>query len=95
MYLKFNELTFKYIEKIPGDSYSGAPLLFRRQKKGYLLYSLGANGVEDCGEPCEESESSLEHGEISIRMPMTPKKQPPVAVTSASFYGQVVGSSRR
>lgn len=34
---------------IPIDSYSEQPLIYERRNDGYLLYSVGKNGVDDNG----------------------------------------------
>jgi hypothetical protein len=44
-----NELTHKYISQVPKDLYTEQPLHYRRQGAGFLLYSVGANGVDDGG----------------------------------------------
>ena len=43
------ELAPKYLEKIPDDLFSGKPLIYRLEGDGYLLYSVGPNGLDDNG----------------------------------------------
>jgi hypothetical protein len=46
---RLDELAPKCIDKIPDDLFSGKPLIYRLQDKGYLLYSVGQNGIDDGG----------------------------------------------
>jgi hypothetical protein len=39
----------KYIDKVPGDLFTGKPLVYRPEGKGYLLYSFGVDGKDDGG----------------------------------------------
>jgi len=39
----------KYINRVPNDLYTEQPLHYRREGAGCLLYSVGANGVDDGG----------------------------------------------
>jgi hypothetical protein len=43
------ELAPKYLEKIPDDLFSEKPLIYRQEDHGYLLYSVGLNGVDEDG----------------------------------------------
>ena len=44
-----NALTPKYVPEIPLDIFSLEPLIYRRAEKGYLLYSIGCNMIDDDG----------------------------------------------
>jgi hypothetical protein len=44
-----NALAPKYLSQVPNDLYTEQPLHYRRQGAGFLLYSVGANGVDDGG----------------------------------------------
>src|SRR5947209_7864913 len=46
---KLAELAPKYIDQIPDDLFSGRPLICRLEGDGYLLYSVGVNGIDDGG----------------------------------------------
>ncbi|GAB4148108.1 MAG: hypothetical protein Tsb009_21700 [Planctomycetaceae bacterium] len=46
---QLTSLTLKYLKVIPLDRFTGEPLKYRRTKKGFLLYSVGANGKDDGG----------------------------------------------
>jgi len=40
-----------YADALPGDFYSGAPFVYRRENADYLLYNLGRNGKDENGIP--------------------------------------------
>jgi hypothetical protein len=44
-----NALAPQYISRLPHDLYTEGPLHYRREGAGCLLYSVGANGVDDGG----------------------------------------------
>jgi hypothetical protein len=39
----------KYLDKVPGDLFTGKPLVYKPSAKGFLLYSFGPNGQDDEG----------------------------------------------
>ncbi len=43
------ELTPKYLDAIPTDPFDGAPLKYHRLTRGYVIYSVGADGHDDGG----------------------------------------------
>ncbi|MBO0700958.1 MAG: hypothetical protein J2P46_21365, partial [Zavarzinella sp.] len=43
------ELAPKYLPEVPGDLFSGGPLVWRPEGDGYLLYSVGVNGLDEDG----------------------------------------------
>lgn len=38
-----------YLEKVPIDPFDGQPLRYKRTDKGYMVYSIGPDGVDDGG----------------------------------------------
>jgi hypothetical protein len=51
---KLQELTPQFLEAIPMDPFDGAPLRYRRLDRGYVIYSVDADGHDDGGrEPPE------------------------------------------
>jgi hypothetical protein len=46
---KLGDLAPKYLAAVPDDLFSGKPLIYRLEGKGYLLYSVGVNGKDDGG----------------------------------------------
>ncbi|MFQ5733161.1 MAG: type II secretion system protein, partial [Planctomycetaceae bacterium] len=47
---RLSTLTPKYLPELPPDRFTGKPLTYARDGRGYLLYSRGANGRDDGGE---------------------------------------------
>src|SRR5262249_33426085 len=45
-----DSLAPKYLAKVPDDHFSGKALIYRLTDDGYLLYSVGVNGVDDNGQ---------------------------------------------
>jgi hypothetical protein len=46
-----NDLRAKYLSTIPTDPMNGNPLKYVRTPKGYLLYSVGQDGIDNGGVP--------------------------------------------
>jgi hypothetical protein len=46
---RLDDLVPTYIKAVPVDLFSGKPLIYGLSGKGYLLYSVGANGKDDGG----------------------------------------------
>jgi hypothetical protein len=46
-----DELATNYLSRIPLDLFSGQPLIYRPHSRNWLLYSIGADGVDDGGKP--------------------------------------------
>jgi hypothetical protein len=63
---KLDELAPKYIDAIPDDLFSGKPLIYKLDGAGYLLYSVGPNGVDEAG---RGSDDEPRGDDLSIRMP--------------------------
>jgi hypothetical protein len=54
-----NELVPQLLASIPTDPFDGSPLRYRRLAKGYLIYSIDADGRDDGGrEPPERKKST-------------------------------------
>jgi hypothetical protein len=65
---ELDELAPKYLEKVPDDLFSGGPLIYRLEDKGYLLYSVGPNGMDDGGRWYDDWPSG---DDLSVRMPVS------------------------
>lgn len=50
---RLNVLAPRYMAKVPQDLFIEQPLHYKRQGDGFLLYSVGANGVDDGGSTFE------------------------------------------
>jgi hypothetical protein len=46
---KLDDLAPRYLKVVPGDIFSGKALIYRPAEKGYLFYSVGANGKDEGG----------------------------------------------
>jgi hypothetical protein len=64
---KLAELTPKYLAKIPDDLFAGKPLIYRLEDEGFLLYSVGPNGIDDNGRGAEDDPRG---DDIPIRLPV-------------------------
>jgi hypothetical protein len=68
---KLAELAPKYLDTIPDDIFSGKPLIYKPNGNGYLLYSVGANGVDDGGRSFGDDPPG---DDLVIRMPVPEPK---------------------
>jgi len=58
----------KYIPEVPKDVFTGAPLHYRREGKGYLLYSVGPNQEDNRGHTWADALDS-DSDDIAVRVP--------------------------
>jgi hypothetical protein len=65
------DLAPKYLPAVPGDTFSGKPLVYRPAEKGYLLYSVGVNGKDDGGRWFDDDPPG---DDPRVRMPLPPLK---------------------
>jgi hypothetical protein len=61
-------LSPKYLKTIPEDRFTEKPLKYQRQEAGFLLYSFGANGIDDNGQLDGDGAD-----DIAIRVPIPPE----------------------
>jgi hypothetical protein len=66
---KLAELAPKYVPAVPKDIFNEADLHYRREATGYLLYSVGENGVDDGGNDREDAKGDENWDDQVIRMP--------------------------
>jgi hypothetical protein len=64
---KLDELAPKYLEKIPDDLFSEKPLIYRLEGRGYLLYSVGLNGIDEDGRGYGDDPRG---DDLSVRVPV-------------------------
>lgn len=69
---KLAELCPKYLKDVPGDLFSGKPLIYWLVGRGYHLYSVSVNGVDDGGRGYDETPMG---DDLSIRMPVPPPQR--------------------
>ncbi len=62
-----DELAPKYLKQIPDDLFSGKPLIYRPNDNGYLLYSVGVNGIDEDGNGYDDEPRG---DDLSVRMPV-------------------------
>jgi hypothetical protein len=46
---RLEELVPKYMDKVPIDPFDGKPLRYKRLEKGYTIYSVGINQIDEGG----------------------------------------------
>jgi hypothetical protein len=46
---EIGELVPAYLPRVPVDPFSGKPIIYRQTADGYLVYSVGPNGIDDGG----------------------------------------------
>ena len=57
---------------MPDDLFSGRALVYRPTEKGYLLYSVGANGKDEGG---RWQDDDLPGDDLRVRMPLPQVKK--------------------
>jgi len=60
---KLPDLTPRYLKTVPPDVFSGKALIYRRQGKGHVLYSVGENRKDDGGVNSREDGLDVPEGE--------------------------------
>lgn len=69
---KLADLTPKYLAAIPGDVFSGGTIIYKPEGKGYLFYSVGANGMDEGGRWYDDEPRG---DDPRVRMPLPPLKK--------------------
>ncbi len=59
-----SDLEPKYFQSVPKDLFVDEPLTYRRDREGYVLYSVGSNMIDDGGEG-----QNADHGDQVVRVP--------------------------
>jgi hypothetical protein len=67
------DLAPKYLAAVPTDLFSGKALIYRPTEKGYLLYSVGANGRDEGGRSVDDDPKA---DDLPVRMPLPALKRP-------------------
>ncbi|MCD4823363.1 MAG: hypothetical protein K8S55_02045 [Phycisphaerae bacterium] len=65
---KLAELSPAYLKTIPADRISGKPLIYKTRDKGFLLYSVGTNQLDDGGKKGGWSKKKGWYGDIIIEV---------------------------
>jgi hypothetical protein len=61
------EVSPRYLSQIPEDVFSGKDLIYRPGPNGYLLYSVGINGIDENGSTYDDNPKT---DDLTIRMPL-------------------------
>src|SRR5205814_5233308 len=69
---KLDDLAPKYLAAVPGDLFTGKPLVYKPSDKGYLFYSFGVNGKDDGGQTYGDDPPG---DDLGVRMPQRPLKK--------------------
>lgn len=64
---RLDELAPKYLPVVPGDLFSGKPLVYRPTADGYLFYSVGVNGLDEEGRWTDDEPKG---DDLRVRMPV-------------------------
>jgi hypothetical protein len=70
---KLSVLTPKYLTEIPKDRFSDSDLIYRRERGGYLMYSVGNNGKDDDGKSIHNDPPDEDGDDIVVRTPKEKK----------------------
>jgi len=66
---KLDALVPELLEEMPQDFFAGKPLVYRRTKKGYLLYSVGPSGKDHGGRDGNPDELDNVGDDVLLRIP--------------------------
>jgi hypothetical protein len=69
---KLDEVAPKYLPAVHDDIFSGKPLIYRPSDDGYLLYSVGLNGLDDDGRSFDDEPRG---DDLVVRMPVPEPKR--------------------
>ncbi len=64
---KLDDLAPKYLTSVPNDLFSGKPLIYRLEGKGYFFYSVGVNGKDEGGRWRDDDPPG---DDLGVRMPL-------------------------
>jgi hypothetical protein len=63
---KLDALAPAYLAQVPGDLFSGKPMVYRPAATGYVLYSVGVNGRDENGHGPDDNPPG---DDLRVRMP--------------------------
>lgn len=69
---KLDDLAPKYIAVVPGDTFNGDKLKYKVEKDGFLIWSVGANGMDEGGRWYDDEPRG---DDPRVRMPLPPLKK--------------------
>ena len=65
-----DQLAPRFLKQVAADGFSGKPLVYRPNNKGYLLYSVGRNGKDEDGRDQYDDPTG---DDIKVRIPLRSK----------------------
>jgi hypothetical protein len=70
----------KYVPAVSEDIFSGKPLHYKREGPGYVLYSVGQNGIDDGGRAAwdhqdDDDADAANCDDVAIRVPVKEEKK--------------------
>jgi hypothetical protein len=63
---RLEDVAPKYLAAVPGDLFTGKPLIYRPAEDGYLFYSVGVNGLDEGGQSYGDEPRG---DDLAVRMP--------------------------
>jgi hypothetical protein len=66
---KLADLTPKYVPELPKDVFNASDLHYRSEGGGYLLYSVGLNGIDDGGKGFDDRKHGEDWDDMVVCMP--------------------------
>jgi membrane protease YdiL (CAAX protease family) len=63
------DLVPDYVTEVPADIFTGSALRYRRQREGYLLYSVGINGKSDGARGYDDRKNEEDWDDLIVRVP--------------------------
>jgi hypothetical protein len=76
---KLDDLVPTHLANVPGDLFSGKPLVYRPTDGGYLFYSVGANGRDEDGRGPDDQPAG---DDLAVRIPVPEPKPKKPAIPS-------------
>ncbi len=66
---RLGDLVPDYVTEVPADIFTGSALRYRRQREGYLLYSVGINGKSDGARGYDDRKNEEDWDDLVVRVP--------------------------
>jgi hypothetical protein len=73
---KLAELAPKYVAEIPKDVFNDLELHYKLDGEGYVIYSVGPNGVDDGGKGMDDAKNGESWDDIALAVPGPEKAKP-------------------
>ncbi|MBS0205346.1 MAG: hypothetical protein JSS49_20775 [Planctomycetes bacterium] len=67
-----DELVPEFLTAVPLDKYTDKPLIYTPLENGFLVYSVGANGMDDGG----QESNGRKVDDIGLQVPIPPDAKP-------------------